>query len=357
MPLPETTGGFKPTNARAFFPSAAPSLQESRKPSQASRKQGSQVLACLDDDQSCLIVARHALAVADALGLPVIFAHVVEALSSTGLPADPLEWHVRLSECRARLDSIVEQERSAAKVVERVLLTGSAADELNGWARDHSGSLLTLATRSRQSKRQAGLGATVQKILEGGLASLLLIPNHTNSANVAAYRKVLVPLDGSCRAESVLPAAARTASAHGAELILVHVLPKVEFVDAFSFQEASRDLCAKLTSHSEAQARRYLEGLKAQLSKAGIAARVVVETQGDPRERLRDLALELHADLIVVSSHGHSCLGDVPCGSVTEYLATHAPAPLLIIRPSLFLNTTETLAEPCGRAACGQLSQ
>lgn len=346
----ETNGSLRPVSARAFFTGDAPSHQKSG-------KQGSQVLACLDDDRSCLAVVRHALAVADALGLPISFAHVVEALPNAGSPADPLEWHVLLSECRTRLDRIVEQERGAVKNVERVLLTGSAADELNGWARDHTGALLALATGSRQSERQMGLGATVQKILDGGRASLLLIPSSADSTDKAAYRKLLVPLDGSCRAESVLPSVARIASAHGAELILVHVLPKLEFVEANSFQEASRDLCAKLISQNEARARSYLEGLRTQLWKAGLTARVVVETQGDPRERLRNLAREHHADLIVVSSHGHSCLGDVACGSVTEYLATHAPAPLLIIRPSLVPAATKTWAGTSGRAVCGELSQ
>lgn len=350
MPRAETNGSLRSTNGRAFFTSEAPSRQ-------GSRKQGSQVLACLDDDRSCLVVARHALAMADALGLPVTMAHVVEIVHAANAPADPLEWQLRLGECRERLDRIVEQERDAAKGVERVLLTGSAADELNGWARDHAGALLTLATHSQQPERRAGLGATVQKILDGGLASLLLVPNNAEEPGIDAYRKLLVPLDGSSRAESVLPFAARIAAAHRAELILAHILPKIEIVDTNSFQEASRDLRAKLASHGESHARSYLEGLRTQLRKEGIAARVVVQTQGDPREQLRRLALEHHVDLIVVSSHGHSCLCDVPCGSVTEYLATHAPAPLLIVRPSLLLNATEQRADISNQAASGQLAQ
>src|SRR3546814_8686495 len=169
------------------------------------------------DDRSCLVVARHALAMADALGLPVTMAHVVEIVHAANAPADPLEWQLRLGECRERLDRIVEQERDAAKGVERVLLTGSAADELNGWARDHAGALLTLATHSQQPERRAGLGATVQKILDGGLASLLLVPNNAEEPGIDAYLKLLVPLDGPSRSENVPPFAAGIPAAHSTE--------------------------------------------------------------------------------------------------------------------------------------------
>lgn len=280
------------------------------------------------------------MALATTLRLPVTFAHVVETARNAGSPADPVDWHVRLSECRERLDRIIAQERGTATDVGRVVLTGSTAQELNGWARDHTGALLAIGTRSKQAESRRGLGSTVQKILDRALASLLLVPGDAADVPAAAYRKLLVPLDGSCRAESVLPAAVRIARAHGAELILAHVVAKVDTIDGNSISDGACELCSKLMDHNESRARAYLEGLRTQVWRQGVLAQIVIG-HGDPRDQLRHLAMRHHADLMVVSSHGYTGLADVACGSVTEYLATHVPCPLLIIRPDLILGATE----------------
>lgn len=289
----------------------------------------SQVLACLDEDRSCDLVAKHALNIAASLGLPVTFAHVMETDRGSGLPADPVEWHLRLGRCREQLERLIE-EQLAPMPIGRLLLTGSSGKELNGWAHDHAGALLVLATHSRDSEQITGLGGTAQAVLNSGLASLLLVPPATGDAPDVGYRRLLVTLDGSRRAESILPVAARMARTSGAELTLVHVVATVDTIEAF--QEGAGELRGRLRDQNEALATRYLNGLRIQLGRQGIRARILVESDGDPRGRLRGIAMG-RTDLILATSHGYTGLNDVACGSVTAYLADHAPCPLLIIRP------------------------
>lgn len=291
------------------------------------------VLACLEDSAFGDTVLQHALAVARGLDLTVTAARVIETAHQFNRPADPIEWQIRRHEGRRRLDHLVAARAPGAAGIESVLLAGAAADELTGWAKDHQVTLMALGTHERRED-EAGLGATAQKLLERAPASLLLVPMSRRFRPKLPYQRLLVPLDGSYRAESVLPIAVRIARAHGAELILAHAVPPFAIAGFGSSEKEATELCSQLAQQNETGAREYLDGFQTQFWKERLPVRSIVAANGDPRTKLRQLAINQHVDLIVVASHGRSGMADVPCGSVTEYLATHAPAPLLIVRPN-----------------------
>lgn len=292
------------------------------------------VLACIDGSHTGVAVVRHALAVADGLDLPVTVGRVVETSRLHEGPADPLEWQMRRSECRRNLEQIASAQGRGGKELESVLLAGPAVDELANWSRDNDVTLMTLATHERARHGSSGLGSTAQGVLDRAETSLLLVPVDRPDGETISYRRILVPLDGSPRAESVLPVATRLARAHDAELILAHAVPRLETVGEAAPEAQARDLCARLADHNERGARAYLEELRGRLWNENLRVRSIISNQGDPRAQLRRLVADQHVDLVVMSSHGRSGMGDMPCGSVTEYLATHASVPLLIVRPN-----------------------
>lgn len=311
------------TSGAAPVPALFPDFGE-----QSIEKQGSGgILACLDDSAWGDGILDQALAVGGALGLTVTAARVLEATRRAGSPVDPFEWQVRRRECLERLARLVRRTGRTGPEVDQVLLAGPAADELLGWGRDNGIGLMALGTREG-APGDGGLGRTTQQVLERAGVSMLLVP--AGHSGRLPYRRLLVPLDGSCRAESVLPVATRLSRATGAELILAHIVPRSEAIG----EEAAHALCLRLIKQNERNARDYLDALEARMWRERLPVRAIVSTGGDPRTELRRLAMTLGADLIIVSSHGRNGMADVPCGSVTEYLATHAPAPLLVVRPN-----------------------
>ena len=296
--------------------------------------QAGRVLACLDDSAGSSAVVRHALAIARSLDLSVTLARVLETPHHIESPADPLEWQLQRNQGREQLERMAMLEVDAATAVESVLLAGPAAEELSHWAQDHEVSLMVLGTQGWDGHFQGGLGTTAQKVLDRALASLLFVPPSAGGGEIASYRRLLVPLDGSSRAESVLPIATRIARAHRAELILAHVVPHLEVVRFGTLEPQTRELRDKLDEHNDKSAHSYLEGLRRQLGNEEFPIRTIVARDGDARAQLRRMTIEQDIDLVVLSSHGWSGLADMACGSVTEYLATHAPAPLLIVRPN-----------------------
>ncbi len=142
-------------------------------------------------------------------------------------------------------------------------------------------------------------------------------------------RTILVPLDRSEIAESVLPAAATLAGARGATLRLLHVAPEPGAVTqdgaviAYENQEADR---------LRAEAEDYLLGAAA--SVPGVPVDPVVRFGNPAREILAE-AEASGADLIALATHGHGGLRRLVMGSVAAAVTREAPCEVLMVRPRL----------------------
>jgi nucleotide-binding universal stress UspA family protein len=292
------------------------------------------VLACVDGETAtATTVLGHARALAIALDLTVTVGRVVETSRNADAPADPLEWQIRRGEYERELEQLATSE-GGKNLIESVLLTGHPAVELREWSKRHGATLIAIATHERVRHPVNGLGSTAKEMLDETSASMLLVPPGETSEDRIAYRRLLIPLDGSLRAESVIPIAARIARTHDAEILLAYVVPRPDLVQASLDEVRGRALRGRLERHNEQRARKYLDELRVRLWRDRLPTRSIVVTHGEPRASIHRLAIEQHIDLIILSSHGGSEMSDVPCGSVTEYLATHAPAPMLIVRPN-----------------------
>ncbi|MHB1004716.1 MAG: universal stress protein [Chloroflexota bacterium] len=140
-----------------------------------------------------------------------------------------------------------------------------------------------------------------------------------------AFRRLLVPLDGSHLAEAVLPAVKELARRFGAEVVLLHV---VEHNPPAKVHGE-----AHLTNVDQATA--YLASLARQLAGEGLAVRAHVhaDQERDLARSLVDHALELQGDLMVMATHGRGGLREVVVGSIAEQTLGRGQIPVLLLRP------------------------
>jgi nucleotide-binding universal stress UspA family protein len=124
----------------------------------------------------------------------------------------------------------------------------------------------------------------------------------------------------------------RIAEFHGAELILAHAIPEPELTEIGPPQPEDEELRASLNRRNERVARKYLDRVRAGLSGNNVAIHTLMLTSGDARHLLMRAVEEREADLIVLSSHGHSGHVNMEVGSVASHLSTHAPVPVLLVR-------------------------
>ena len=299
-------------------------------------------VACMDNSPDASFVFRHTKAVATGLDIPVRLAHVLQGAASEVSPSDPIEWQIKMREAQDYLSRILKSDNSPFFQKDRLVLNGVASDEISRWAGENADNLIALATRcglenstSKSSGHDLALGRTAQMVLDNTAASLLLVPPEGNGNDEIAYRRLIVPLDGSCRAESVLPFAVRIARKHGAELLLAHVTTKPEIMVASLHDAEASEFTTKLKQLNEQNARAYLDRLQHRLANGGISVRAIVENEGDVRERLLLIAENQRADLIVMSARGQGTIHDMPCGNVARHIAAHTRLPLLLIRQKM----------------------
>jgi nucleotide-binding universal stress UspA family protein len=138
------------------------------------------------------------------------------------------------------------------------------------------------------------------------------------------YQRIVAALKSDEGDEAIMAHAVSLARLEGARITLAHV------VHAHSREEAV---------YMEEQAREYLRGWVERVSVQGVDAEEQV-VQGEPSEAILSLAESLHADLIIMATHGHSELRHVFVGSVTEDVLRNGDVPVLLVRPS-----TETRPE------------
>jgi len=143
------------------------------------------------------------------------------------------------------------------------------------------------------------------------------------------YQTILIPVDGSNRAESILGHVENLAKIYDAKIVLLKVdeehiqLGRDEVVEFERYRENYEHL-VKLSTE-------YLETLKDQLHRKGIHT-VPRLAYGPVVKAILTVATETGADLIAMATHGLSGLSRVSYGSVAAGVLQAANIPILLIR-------------------------
>jgi len=140
-------------------------------------------------------------------------------------------------------------------------------------------------------------------------------------------RKILVPVDFSACSVKALQYAVPFSKQFGGRIQLLYVMPIQYFVGS---EFGPMDLPMPEAEMREASLRE-LEALAKREIGAETACDCLVE-RGQPVHEIVRVAEEGKADLIVLSTHGHTGLKHVLLGSVAENVVRYAPCPVLIVR-------------------------
>jgi nucleotide-binding universal stress UspA family protein len=245
---------------------------------------------------------------------------------------DALGWEISRQEAQAYLAKLGETvTRTLGRPVDTRLEQGRPAERLVDLAAELGADLSVLGSRGEGRGAALTLGSTVQKVLALGRSSVFIA--HSSSTIPAAVTPtcILVPLDGSPRAESVLPSVARIAGTYGAEILLVHIVQeplRTALLRAPDDMEFARRLAQRL----ESGAIRYLDELRRQLEHEVKAVRTLVVRGAKEYRSLLEVSRKERTDLMVLSAHGSGCDSTQSFGSVVAYVLTHSVIPLLVLQ-------------------------
>ncbi len=193
------------------------------------------------------------------------------------------------------------------------------------------------------------MGRTVRDVLSSAAGSVL-VAHATREPRVLPHR-ILVPLDGSLRSESVLPFVADLARHPDTEVLLVHVVTEPTATAVMSAPD-DMELASSLASRVEVNAEAYLARVRARLLPRVPAVRTRVVRRPEEREALLDVAAQEAADMLVITAHGSTCNVERASGSVASYLLAYAQLPVFVLQDM----PRDPLELGPGHAARGALS-
>jgi len=291
------------------------------------------ILICLDHSAYAETCLAYAASLSKSFGSALTLLHVLPPPTGLGPQAtDMLAWEISRAEASAYLDRFQSAAARASDGghVEARLEQGRPAERIVAMARELEVDLVVLGSRDEAGASEWTLGRTAQQVL-AAVPSSVFVVRAPPSANLPSMKRILVPLDGSLRTESVLPIAARLGKTHRAELVLVHVVHEPVPTAVLCAPE-DLELARELEQHLETHADRYLGGLRDALSHEGSTIHTRVARDADQAQRLLRFSDEEGIDLIVLSAHGSTCNAGRPFGSIAAHLLTHSTVPLLVLQ-------------------------
>ena len=142
------------------------------------------------------------------------------------------------------------------------------------------------------------------------------------------YKTILVPLDGSKRAEAILVHVEELAQRYAARVVFLRVVePGTYWFSYGNDYRVPRDEFEQRTQQAES----YLAALQGEFREKGIEAQARIG-YGPTVEAIISTAEREGADLVAMASHGRTGLSQVFYGSVAAGVLHRIDRPLLLIR-------------------------
>jgi nucleotide-binding universal stress UspA family protein len=276
-----------------------------------------------------------------------------ESAETASSAADPLNWHMRKSEANAYLNGIAEQLRDAGLTAKTVLAEGAPAGRIIRYAREEHVDLIMLSSHGDSGLSEWNISSVVQKVILRAYVPAMIVRAYERvpgELTELSYQRLLVPLDGSQRAESTLPWAKALAGFHDAELLLVHVVEMPEVPRRAPLTEEETELIERLTALNREQGEAYLRDLQSRFS---LDAQVHLLESDDPALTLHELVEEEEVDLVVMAAHGYSGETQWPYGSIALNFIAYGSNPLLIVQDVPPEEAAVTKAEKAAKERAG----
>ncbi len=227
-----------------------------------------------------------------------------------------------LAEATAKLGHLASEIGGRTGCVPQTAVrVGGVVDTLLTEAEPHE--LLALGARGRHPLRDFALGTTAEHLLRRTRKPLLVVRRPA----AHAYRRALVAVDFSPHSRTALEWACRLGQL--AEVHVLHVF-EMPFEGMMQYSAVDAELVRQYRREAHAEATQEMQRFIADT--AIDARRLHTEIAGGEHipGALRERALALDADLVVVGKHGKSLAEQLLLGSVTLHLLSQCPCDVLV---------------------------
>lgn len=291
------------------------------------------ILVPLDGSSLAECVLPHVVAVAHASESQVTLLRVLDPVSAnTRRLVDPLDWQIRKAEAETYLQDLTGRLSEQKLRVRQDVVEGKAAESVLEYAHSREIDLIMLSSHGQSGISGWNVSSVVQKIIARARTSLTIVRAYKTTPEPLGelkYGRILIPLDGSQRAEIVLGPAVALARFHNAEILIGHVVRQPEMPRRTPLTAEEQALANDLTERNRVEAVRYLDDIKSRLD-LRVETRLLVSSK--VTKALHDLVEREAVDLVMMSAHGYSGESQWAYGSVVISFIAYGTTPLLIVQ-------------------------
>lgn len=287
------------------------------------------IVVPLDGSELAELALEYVRGLAAGTGAQVILLHACR-------PEVERMHRVYLQHIEQVLRSRLEDAGSEGSTVDSAVLLGHPAEEILTYAEKNKVSLIAMTTHGRSGVRRWALGSVADKVARHSAVPVWLVRSDMPEETIRREwpeRRILVLLDGSKRAERVLPYVAGHAKTTSAEVILLRVFgrPPLFAEYATGLQSNWAEHIEQFTASELEECNRYLAGPERRLKDAGVKVRSEA-LLGNAWDEIIDYIESDSFNLVALTSHGRSGIARWALGSVAERVLQGCPVPLLLVR-------------------------
>lgn len=293
------------------------------------------IIVPLDGSPLAETALPYALTCAQVTDSDVFLVHVLPATKEGSAGAhtvDPLDWRLRKLEATMYLEEMTALFGREGVEAKPMLLMGDAAERIVEFARERDADLIVMSSHGKTGLSSWNVSSVVQKVLLTTHTSMMVIPAYyarNLSFGQLRYRRIAVPLDGSQRAECVVPIVKAFVKAHDAQAHLITAVARPEMVRRAPLSAEDTALADKVVARNRAAAEKYLSQLRTRIGNEASSHLLV---SNDVTESLHEFVRRNEADLVVFSAHGSSGNRKRRYGSIVTNFIAYGSAPMLIIQ-------------------------
>lgn len=289
------------------------------------------ILVPLDGSLTAETAIAHAAAIARGFSAEIeLFTVIGESKEDSSIRIDSVDWQLWKQQSKAYLTRIADRMRSTDLTVSWQLREGDAAHEIVHRISEANIDLLVLSRFGKGGAESFNAGGTAQKILSASVASVLLV-NPQQPLGEHGYQRILVPVDGSQRADWACSFAAVLAQTHSGSLQLLRVVEEPSLPPGTPTTAETRRIMDHVMRIARSRANLQLHHTTANLSsEVDVASAIVVSD--DVPSTIEAAAESNKSDLLVLSAQARQLSVPGRYGAICEALLSHVQAPILVLR-------------------------
>ena len=280
-------------------------------------------------------VLPHAISLTEAFGSKLTLLRVVyqdDDSNSCGF-VNPMDWQMRKTEAESYLKSLQNRLSEVDIECEVNIIEGKPAQQIVDFAHQNQVDLILMSSHGSSGVSEWNINSTVQKVLLRAKMPIMIIRAYQEPYEALkglTYKNLLLPLDGSKRAECTLPLAESISAVHNARVFLSHIVEEPHLPCQTPLSEDEIEVIERLNEINEKESKKYLMSLKERLNIKRVET--IIERSKKATFTLHNIIEREKIDLVLLSAHGFSGDNRWPYGKIPLNFIAFGTTPLIIIQ-------------------------